>query len=307
MADFSIVPLDLHFRGAAHGIAACLVTGPAGRVLVEVGPGSTLPRLHAGLAAHGVTPADLGAVLVTHIHLDHAGSAGWWARQGVPVHVHHLGAPHLIDPERLLTSARRIYGDQMDPLWGEFLPSAPELVFAHHDGDVIEAAGLRFIAHDTPGHARHHFVYQLDDVAFVGDLAGVRRPEGAYVRLPTPPPEFDLPAWLASVARMRALNFRRLYLTHFGPVSGADVAAHWDTVTALLPQYAALAQTGLAAGLDRDTLMARLAAWETERLTASDVPPEQWPVYDSIGPNAMAIDGLLRYWQKLARPPSAPA
>jgi glyoxylase-like metal-dependent hydrolase (beta-lactamase superfamily II) len=301
MTAAAIVPLDLYFKGAPHGIAAYLVTGPAGHVLIEVGPGSTLPRLHAGLAANGLTPADISAVLVTHIHLDHAGSAGWWARQGVPIHVHHLGAPHLIDPERLLSSARRIYGDQMDPLWGEFLPSPAEQVFAHHDGDVIEAAGLRFVAHDTPGHARHHFVYQLDDVAFVGDLAGVRRPESAYLRLPTPPPEFDLPAWLASVARMRALNFSQLNLTHFGPLAGPEVAAHWDTVTALLPQYAALAQTGLAAGLDRDTLMARLAAWEADRLIAAEVPPDQRPIYDGLGPNAMAIDGLIRYWQKQAR------
>lgn len=298
-----IVPIDLHFKGNLHGIAAYAVAGPSGHVLIEVGPGSTLPHLLAGLTAHGLTPADISAVLVTHIHLDHAGAAGWWARQGVPIHVHHLGAPHLIDPERLLTSARRIYGDQMDPLWGEFLPSPADLVFAHHGGDVIEAAGLRFSAHDTPGHARHHFAYQLEDVAFVGDLAGVRRPESRYVRVPTPPPEFDMPVWLASVARMRAANFRRLYLTHFGPIDGPEVAPHWDTITALIPQYAALVQAGLAAGVDREALMAQLAAWEATRFAAAGLPPEQWQIYDGLGPNAMAIDGLIRYWQKQAQPP----
>ncbi|MCC7358349.1 MAG: MBL fold metallo-hydrolase [Anaerolineales bacterium] len=299
-----IFPLDLHFQGNPHGIAAYLLRGPAGNVLIEVGPGSTLPYLQAGLAAHGLAPADIAAVLVTHIHLDHAGSAGWWARQGVPIHVHHLGAPHLVDPERLLTSARRIYLDQMDTLWGEFLASPADRVFAHHDGDVIEAAGLRLIAHDTPGHARHHLVYQLGDVAFVGDLAGVRRPESRYLRLPTPPPEFDLPAWLASVARMRALNFQAIYLTHFGPLTGPAVAAHWDQVSSLLPQYAGLVQTGLAASQDRDTLVAHLAAWEAERLIALGVPHEQLPIYDALGPNFMAVDGLLRYWQKQARPPA---
>ena len=300
-----ILPLDLHFKGDPHGIASYLVRGPAGNLLIEAGPGSTLPHLHAGLAAHGLTPADIAAVLVTHIHLDHAGSAGWWARQGVPIHVHHLGAPHLIDPERLLTSARRIYTDQMDTLWGEFLPSPAEQVFAHHDGDVIEVAGLRIIAHDTPGHARHHFVYQLDDVAFVGDLAGVRRPESQYLRLPTPPPEFDLAAWLASVGRMRALNFRTINLTHFGPLTGPAVAAHWDQVATLLPQYAGLVQSGLAEGADRDALIARLVAWEAERLAAIGVPREQFPIYDGLGPNFMAVDGLIRYWQKQARPPSS--
>ena len=108
-----IEAIDLNFLGAAHAIAAYLVRGPEGNVLVETGPGSTLPALQAGLAARGLSAADIGDVLLTHIHLDHAGAAGWWARQGANIFVHHLGAPHLIDPARLLNSAARVYGDQM--------------------------------------------------------------------------------------------------------------------------------------------------------------------------------------------------
>src|SRR6185436_8396441 len=167
---------------------------------------------------------------------------------------HHIGAPHLIAPERLLASARRVYGDQMDALWGEFL-SAPEgQVHAVSDGEVIEAGGLSFTAHDTPGHARHHHVFTLGDIAFVGDLAGVRRPGGAHVRLPTPPPEFDREAWLASIARIQALNLSRIYLTHYGAVD--DVGAHWDVVSRLLDDYTERARAGLAAGLDRDAIVA---------------------------------------------------
>jgi glyoxylase-like metal-dependent hydrolase (beta-lactamase superfamily II) len=297
----TIHTLDLQFLGAPQAIAAYLIQGPAGLVLVETGPGSTVPELCRALAGHGVAPEHVRDVLVTHIHLDHAGAAGWWAGQGARIHVHAVGAPHLADPSRLLLSARRIYGEQMDRLWGEFLPVPPDQIHAISGGDAVavEVAGLRFVAHDTPGHARHHLVYQLGDVAFVGDLGGVLRPGTHHLRMPTPPPEFDLPAWLASVAAMRALDFRQIYLTHFGLVSA--VAAHWDAVSALLPRYAALVQASLAAGRDRAALLAEMTAWEEARLTADGIPPADWPVYGSLGPADMAVDGLLRYWQKLGQ------
>ena len=298
MANPEIVALDLHFLGAPHAIASYLVRGPAGPVLVETGPGSTLATLQAGLAAHGLAPGDIRDVLVTHIHLDHAGATGWWARQGATVHVHHLGAPHLADPSRLLASAQRIYGDLMDFLWGEFLSAPGEKLHPLGDGDAVEAGGLRFVAHDTPGHARHHMVYQLGDIAFTGDLAGVRRPESHHIRLPTPPPEFDLEAWLASLARIRGLGLSRLYLTHYGPVSDAD--AHWHRVAGLLPQYAEQVRAAMASGLERDGIVAEIAAWEAARLDADGIPAEHRPVYDNLGPGGMTVDGILRYWQKKA-------
>lgn len=296
MPDYQIHPLDLQFLGAPQAIASFLILGPGGPILIETGPGSTRPTLERELGRFGITPAQVRDVLVTHIHLDHAGAAGWWARQGATVHVHHVGAPHLIDPERLLASARRIYGDDMDRLWGEFLSAPAERVHALHDGDVVEAGGLRFQAHDTPGHARHHLVYQLDDVAFTGDLAGVRRPGHAHLRLPTPPPEFDLEAWQASAERMRAQRFRCLYLTHFGPVADAD--SHWARVLSLLPEFAGRVHTGLEAGLDREAIVAGMERWEQSRLEAEAVPASEWPIYANIGPSGMSVDGVLRYWKK---------
>jgi glyoxylase-like metal-dependent hydrolase (beta-lactamase superfamily II) len=290
--------LDLCFLGAPQAIAAYLVVGPAGPVLIETGPGSTVLTLCDGLARHGLQPAQVRDVLLTHIHLDHAGAAGWWAEQGARIHVHSAGAPHLADPSRLLLSARRIYGERMDALWGEFLAVPPSQINALSDGALVEAGGLRFVAHDTPGHARHHLVYQLDDVAFAGDLGGVRRPGTRHLRLPTPPPEFDLPAWQSSVERMRALGFRQLYLTHFGAVS--DVDEHWDAVAALLPRYASLAREALDAGQDRATVLETFAAWEEARLVADGIPAADWPVYASLGPVDMNVDGLLRYWHKQA-------
>ncbi len=293
MASIGIYTIDLKFQGSPEAIAAYLVIGPGGPVLVETGPGSTLPALLQGLAAHGLRPADIKDVLVTHIHLDHAGAAGWWAQQGATVHVHHVGAPHLLDPSRLLASARRIYGEAMEALWGEFLPAPADHLHALQDGDTVEAGGLQFVALDTPGHARHHMLFRLGDIAFTGDLAGIRLAGRPYLRLPTPPPDFDLPAWLASLERARAEKFARLYLTHFGPVD--DAAAQWAEVEVLLHQYVELVSGEVAQGTEREALVARFSDYELARMTAAGLDSEAFDRYAAIGPPGMAVDGLLRY------------
>ena len=303
MPSFDINPLDLNFLGHPQTIASFLVRGPGGPVLIETGPGSTLPALQSGLAGFGLTPADIHDVLLTHIHLDHAGAAGWLARQGATIHLHHVGAPHLARPGRLLTSARRIYGDQMASLWGEFLTVPEPQLRPLHDGDVVVAGGLRFTALDTPGHATHHMVYQVEDIAFVGDLAGVRRPHIRHVRVPTPPPEFDRLAWLASIERVRGRRLSRLYLTHFGPVD--DVDAHLLVVAGLVQEYSDLVRRLLDRGADRATIQTEFAAWEQQRLESDGVPAEQWPIYADIGPVGMTVDGLIRFWQKQAKLSSA--
>lgn len=293
---FEIHPLDLQFQGYPEAIAAFLVIGPGAPVLIETGPGSTLATLQAELARFGLKATDIRDVLITHIHLDHGGAAGWWAQQGARIHVHHVGAPHLIDPSRLLASAQRIYGDLMQPLWGEYLAAPAERVHAVSDGDVIEAGGLKIAAFDTPGHARHHLLYALDSVAFTGDLAGIRISARPHTRLPTPPPEFELEAWLTSVARMKAMKFDRLYLTHFGPVE--DATAQWESVERLLPDCAGRVRTELERGADRDTVLARYTAQEEARLAADGLAGPDSLRYASIGPMGMSVDGLLRYWRK---------
>jgi glyoxylase-like metal-dependent hydrolase (beta-lactamase superfamily II) len=296
---YQIEPLDLRFHGAPEVIASFLVTGPGGPVLVESGPGSTLPALLAALDARGLKPADVRDVLVTHIHLDHAGAAGWWARQGARITVHPVGAPHLIDPSRLLASAERIYGPMLGPLWGEILPAPAERVNAVGDGAVVVAGGLEFTALDTPGHARHHHVWALDGTAFTGDLAGVRLPKQTHTRLPTPPPEFELEAWQASVAAMRERRFERLYLTHFGLVEGeATVDAHWATVARLLDEDSGLVQRELAAGASRDEVIRELEALQAERQRAAGLDESARTRYSSVGPTGMSAAGLIRYWRK---------
>ncbi len=296
MPSFQIHPLDLRFQNSPEAIAAYLVIGPGGPVLVETGPGSTRSTLERELARLGVTPAEVRDVLVTHIHLDHAGASGWWAQQGARIHVHHVGAPHLVDPSKLLASAQRIYGEMMQPLWGEFLPVPAEQVHALNDGDLVEAGGVKFTALDTPGHARHHMVYRLDDVAFTGDLAGIRLSGRPYVRMPTPPPEFELEAWQASLARVRALKFARLYLTHFGAVDDAE--AHWAKVEALLTEVVERVREVLASGAQREAVVARLTEWEESRQRADGLDAEARARYAGVGPVGMSVDGVIRYWKK---------
>jgi glyoxylase-like metal-dependent hydrolase (beta-lactamase superfamily II) len=296
LPDWTLHTLDLQFQGDPRGVASYLLKAPGGPVLIEAGPGSTLPRLLQALAEHGIAPGDVKHVLLTHIHLDHAGAAGWWAQQGANVHVHPLGAPHLVQPERLLASAARIYGELMGPLWGEILPAPSEHVHAVADRAVVEAAGMRLLAIDTPGHARHHLVFQAGDSAFVGDVAGMMRPGSSYLRLPTPPPEFDLPAWQASLQRLRGLGLRRMYLTHFGEVLRVD--EHLDRLADLLPDYAGRVRAALEAGQERDALVADMTIWEEARLEAGGVPRSEWVIFSNLAPVSMSVDGMLRYWRK---------
>lgn len=285
--------LDLEYRDTPNTIAAFLVFGDEGPVLVETGPASTLPALERGLAEHGVETTDIRHVLVTHIHLDHAGAAGWWAQRGAQIYVHPRGAPHLIDPSKLLASATRIYGDLMDTLWGEVRPAPAERVTVVEDRDVIEVAGLRFIALETPGHARHHHVYRLGDVAFTGDAAGIRIPGSTWLDLPAPPPEFDLEAWKATLERLRAENLRTIYRTHFG--ASSDVAVELDRFETLLDETVGAIRDLRKSGADREVVLSRYSDWAASRAHATGANDETVRVYEVANPRDMSVDGILRY------------
>jgi glyoxylase-like metal-dependent hydrolase (beta-lactamase superfamily II) len=250
------------------------------------------------LAEHGIEPDEIRHVLVTHIHLDHSGAAGWWAQRGATVYVHEVGAPHLVDPGKLLTSAGRIYGDRMDSLWGETMPAPAERVVAVEDGAVIEVAGLRFDAISTPGHAWHHHVFRLDDVAFVGDAAGIRIGGRAWIDLPAPPSEFDLEAWKESLERLRTESVATIYRTHFGPTG--EVNDQLDRFETLLDEGAASVLEMLEEGLDREAMSDRFAALMRRRAEALGVEPEAFRAYELANPRTMSVDGIARYWRKRA-------
>jgi len=288
--------LDLEFQGMPHVIAAFLLRGPGGIALIETGPATTLPVLLRRLSEHSVEPEAVRDVLVTHIHLDHAGAAGWWARRGARIHVHPLGLPHLVDPSKLVASASRIYGDRMESLWGEIVPVPADRVVAVSDRTEIVVAGERILALETPGHAGHHLVFVLGDAAFSGDAAGIRLPGQAWIDLPAPPPEFDLGAWRTTLLRLRGAGARTLYRTHFGASSGVD--EQLDTFADLLETGAAWVREMLEQGLERERMIEEFASRMRERATAQGVDAATARAYELANPRSMSVDGIARYWKR---------
>lgn len=290
--------IDLQFQDLPGVIGSYILRGPAGVVLIETGPASTYPRLIEALREREIAPEEITDALLTHIHLDHAGGAGWLAREtGATIHVHQVGARHLIDPSRLLASAGRIYGDQMDALWGETRAVPASQVHPLEDGEVIEAAGLRIQAIDTPGHAYHHMAYWVDGLCFTGDLAGIRLAGQRHIRLSIPPPEIDLPAWLQSLERVRRLRPDRLLLTHFGPAE-ADPQEHLVAVEALLRAAAGFVHERWQAGQEEEVILEAYVRWLAERAAVEGADQAMIERYELVVPSRMCVQGLLRYWRK---------
>ncbi|MBA3430156.1 MAG: MBL fold metallo-hydrolase, partial [Actinobacteria bacterium] len=209
--------IDTKMRGD-EGITAAFVVRGSSTALVETGPKSCVDTVLAGLESSGIDTLDW--IVVTHIHLDHAGAAGTLLQRfpNATVAVHAKGAPHLIDPSKLWASATRIYGARMEELWGGIDPVPEDRVHVLEDGDAIDLGGRSLRAIETPGHARHHHAL-LDDVTgilFVGDALGVRLPDVGVNRPATPPPEFDMDQALGSIRRIEKLEASSLWLTHFG-------------------------------------------------------------------------------------------
>ena len=294
-----ITALDLDFLSLPQTIASYLISGSEGYVLVETGPASTLENLRQRLAERDLSFSDIGHVLVTHIHLDHAGAAGWLAREGATIYVHEVGAPHLIDPSRLLSSAGRIYGDRMDELWGETVAAPAENVIPLRDGDVVEAAGLKFTAINTPGHAWHHHTYRLEDIAFTGDAAGIRLAESGLVDLPAPPPEFKLEVWQATIDTLLAQNFSAIYPTHYGPTEQVSEQLKW--LRALMDESAEFVRLRMLEGMERDAIVDDYLASNHERMRAGGLSDYAIKQYNAANPLYMSVDGIMRYWQRKLR------
>lgn len=296
--------LDLNFQGIPGAIASYLIPHSEGVLLIESGPGSTIPALQAGLRKHGYTEKDVSAVLLTHIHLDHAGAAGWLARQGAQVYVHPVGAPHLINPEKLLASAARLYGDQMEALWGEFLPTPAERLTVVEDNQVIEIGGVRLRVLDTPGHANHHHVYIYEDICFTGDVAGVRMAGTGFIGVPMVPPEFILEKWRESLLRLqqeyRQGSFTRLAPTHFGEFR--DTAWHLARLQKALDEIDAWMQAVMAGQPDDAQLSREFLAWTNSQMQAEGLAPIQIQAYGLANPPAVSVPGIRRYWMKHRMP-----
>ena len=294
--------IDLRHQGQPFVIASYLLTGPDGAALVDVGPGAAVPRLLEGIRAAGVAPEAIEHLLLTHVHLDHAGATGTLLRQmpRARAYVHHIGAPHLVRPEKLIASAQRIYGDQMATLWGEILPVPAERLVEIDEGTMLRVGSRELRALYTPGHAIHHVAFHdaRNAEVFAGDVAGVRVPGGGTVRPPTPPPDLDLEAWEASIARLAQLAPRTVYLAHFGPVR--DVGPHLAQLRERLGRWGQLVLAGMRAGEPVEQLAARLAA-DLDAAVVALPPGEREQALGRVelaSNHLMAAQGYMRYFTK---------
>ena len=285
-----ITTLDLRFCGTPGLIASYLVESAGELALIETGPGSTLPVLREALRAHGVDEKAIAKVFVTHIHLDHAGAAGWFAQQGATIYCHPHAARHLIDPSKLMSSARMVYGDQMDTLWGEMLPAPADKVIALQDGESVTHGDIRFIAWDTPGHARHHHAFVVDDICFTGDTAGLRLEGTNYLSVTAAPPQFDPEAYRVSVDRLLAAGFKTPYLTHFGPVQ--DVTAHLQAYRARIAEVHARVDAWVAAGWSEEQIRQHYREAEHAIALRDGLTAEQWQKCEDSNSTAMCADGV---------------
>lgn len=288
--------LDLCWQNQRHLIAAYLVECGNELALIETGPGSTLPALLEGIRSHGFSPDAVKHVFVTHIHLDHAGAAGWWAQQGATVFAHPKATPHLIDPSKLVDSAKRIYADRMDSLWGEMLPAPAASVVALADGHSVKVGPVTFTAIDTPGHARHHHAYACECVCFTGDVAGMKLPHCDYLSVTAAPPQFDPVAYGDSLQKLHEAGFSSLQLTHFGEVT--DVSGHLSRYAMRVEQVHECIENLLADGLRGDAL--RTAYGEAEHAIArmAGVSEPDWQLYEGANSTAMCADGIALFCEK---------
>jgi glyoxylase-like metal-dependent hydrolase (beta-lactamase superfamily II) len=282
---------DLQFQNRPRVIASAVLHGPGGVAIVDPGPSSTLATFRRELAASGISVADLTAILLTHIHLDHAGATGTLVRENpnIRVYVHERGAPHMIEPAKLIASAARLYGDDaMDTLWGEFAPVPRESITVLSGGERIEAGGRPLEVAYTPGHASHHVSYFHEDSgeAFVGDTAGVRIPPYGFTVPPTPPPDIDLEAWSRSLDTIEEWGAGALCLTHFGAFP--DVGAQIEAVRRGLTEQGELARENDEAGFVQ-ALRARLA---------EHLDPDSVKSFEQAAPPDQLYQGLERYWRK---------
>jgi glyoxylase-like metal-dependent hydrolase (beta-lactamase superfamily II) len=299
--------IDLNFLGVPEIIATAVLHGSAGVALIDPGPSTTVEGLKQSLRRKGISLDDVRQILLTHIHLDHAGATGSLVRENprIDVFVHERGAPHMIEPSKLLASAGRLYGADMNRLWGDFLPVPADRVRILKGEERITAGGRELEVAYTPGHASHHVAYfdPSSRVAFVGDTAGIRRPDRDYIMPPTPPPDIDLDAWRVSEDRILSWDPDTLFLTHFGPFHGARI--HFQEMTERLEAWSRAVRRLLAdASLDDEQ---RLQAFMNEALLdlKRKVGELEGERYSRAGRLDYSWQGLSRYWKKKMAPSRA--
>jgi glyoxylase-like metal-dependent hydrolase (beta-lactamase superfamily II) len=291
--------VDLDFLGRPGIIATAILHGSPGVALIDPGPATTVPNLTSALTRKGIRFEDVRQILVTHIHLDHSGGVGSIIEKypHIEVLVHRRGAPHLIDPTRLLASAGRLYAQDMD-IWGEVKPVPEGCVRIVDGGETLAVVGREVKVEYTPGHASHHASY-LDTasrIAFVGDTAGIRRGSRTFVMPPTPPPDIDIEAWRESEQKILSWDPDALFLTHFGPQTG--VRQHFQSMFENMEAWSRIVRRLLADPSLSDEERLQRFTEEAYRDLMRRVGEAEAADYTKAGGLNYSYQGLARYWRK---------
>jgi glyoxylase-like metal-dependent hydrolase (beta-lactamase superfamily II) len=287
--------VDLDFKGNKKSIAAYILETSDGPVIIESGPYSTFPVLKKALENNGFAVSDVKHVFLTHVHLDHAGAAWAFANEGATVYVHPKGIKHLSNPERLWNSAKMIYQDKMEELWGDMQPIPESQLRVVEHGEEITVGDATIQAWHTPGHAKHHIAWQWGTTLFTGDVGGVRI-DGGLIEPPTPPPDINLDNWYESIGIIEQLKVERFMLTHFGEVN--DVTTHLANLKDQLKNWSQWMKPHWEAGKPAEEIIPEFSAFVKKQLRSKGADEELVNCYEAANPSWMSVSGLLRYWQK---------
>lgn len=289
--------LDLHFLGLDHAIACFLIETSEGPVLVETGPYSTFSALKQGIEKVGYQVSDIQHVLLTHIHFDHAGAAWAFAKEGASIYLHPFGAPHMQNPTKLYQSAKRIYGDEMERLWGEMNDIPEELLITPTHLEKIQIGDSIFTAIHTPGHAKHHIAWQMDNIIFTGDVAGVKIESGPVVP-PCPPPDINLEDWNQSLDVILEQDVEKLFLTHYGEIT--NIKTHISDLREILEDWSLFIKKHWENGMNAETLTPIFSEYTADQLRKKGISEAGIKQYEAANPSWMSVAGLMRYWSKKA-------
>src|SRR5690554_5133077 len=290
----SIQVIDLNFQNTKESIGSFLIPTQKGPVLIESGPETTFEALSAGIEKAGYKVEDIHAVLLTHIHFDHAGAAWKFAKNGAKIFVHEIGLPHLANPAKLWNSAAQIYGDDMGRLWGKMEPISQELLIAANDGDIIDFGDVQFKVIYTPGHAVHHNAYQFNDIIFTGDVAGCKIENGPVVP-PCPPPDINIELWKQSLQKLRDAQPKYLYLTHFARHDNPMQLL--DELETELDRWSAFIKPFYDAKTPTEEIIPKFMKFTSDAFKLKGLTDEEIQVYEYANPSWMSVNGLLRYWK----------
>jgi glyoxylase-like metal-dependent hydrolase (beta-lactamase superfamily II) len=298
--------LDTRHLGHAGIVAATALETDDGIALFDTGPESTFDNVIGDLGKAGFDAKDVRHIFLSHIHFDHAGAAWRFAQAGAKIYVHPRGAPHLLDPAKLVKSASRIFGDDMQRLWGTIAPVPAERLKILEDNEVVRVPPFEIRAVATPGHASHHHVYHWDDNVFGGDIAGVRIGNGPPIP-PFVPPELNIEEWRDSITKIRALHVANLYLPHFGKIAGS-ISEHLDLLDERVTRWSEWFREKIRSGASEEGLRSEFADVEHREINtfASPVTGHKCQsgsdslvtLYEAADPSYMAVSGAIRYWNK---------